>query len=216
LCLNEANKFLVKYSSPVFIFKQLCNDLNTCLTHHDALNTLDLMQILIAIINTDGLEIIGENQFEKKLINDDYDVEFYTKNSLSYYFNKYKCDWHLALNRFSSIIPSTKSRLDQVLFSNSYRTIAKMLSLQKKLNQKTSCTLNLKNNLGDNKGCNNTNQQLMLLSDLKTVDSNSDNINSLLFVDKWLFNMIYNPSSSLLGMVKSFLGNYETDEIQIK
>lgn len=46
--------------------------------------------------------------------------------------------------------------------------------------------------------------------------SNDEKVDQLLLIDKWLFSMIYNPSSCLLSMVKHFLANYETDESRIK
>lgn len=193
--------FLVKYSSPIYLFKQLCNDINRCSTHQEALNSLDLIEVLISIIDEDKFQLEIENDQEeiKKLINDDYDIEFYTKNSLSYYFNRFKCDWHLALNRFTSILPSNKSRMDQLLYSSSFRTISKMLYLQTKLFDNTKINLN----------CSQENQ-------VSLVNQASSNEASDSIIDKWLFNMIYSPASSLLTMIKNLLINYETDETRIK
>jgi hypothetical protein len=67
------------------------------------------------------------------------------------------------------------------------------------------------NNLNQNSN-NQTNKQLMLISP----DAALDEINSILSIDKWLFNMTYNPSSTLVLMIKQFLIDYESDELRIK
>ena len=155
---------------------------------------------------------------DENLLNDDYDYEFYTKNSLKYYFNKYKCDWHLALNRFTSILPSLKSKMDQSLYSSSFQTISKMLYFQSKNFDNTSFNLNkLKDAKQAQNSNNNNNNQVTLLSNLSKTNNfeDLDNLNSMLFIDKWSYNMIYSPNSSLLLMMKQFLAHYETDEIRI-
>jgi hypothetical protein len=62
------------------------------------------------------------------------------------------------------------------------------------------------------------NQLALLTSLMNRIDSKNDleNINSLLLIDKWLFAMIYNPTSTLLSMIKSLLINYEGDETTAK
>jgi hypothetical protein len=196
LFLNDDDKFLIKYSNPFYLMKQFCEEISKCLTHEDALNLLDLTQILIAIIESNkqfNLGIDNNNQNEISI-----DSDF----NLDSFFNRHKSDWHLALNRFASILPSNKSKSDQLLFSNSFQTIAKMLYLQS--NQ-------YDNNLNQNSN-NQTNKQLMLISP----DAALDEINSILSIDKWLFNMTYNPSSTLVLMIKQFLIDYESDELRIK
>ena len=237
LCLDDSEKFLVKYTTPIFLFKHLFNDLNSCSTHHDALNTLDLVQLLITIIDETkfDLDLINNININKIVdisaadsqINDEYDIEFYTKNCLKYYLNRFKCDWHLALNRFTSVSPSVKSKSDQLLFSNSFKTIAKMLQLQFKFNEKNASVDSLVNvNETVSKNCtlnssftNSKSNQLILLSSLMNkIESKNDleDINSLLLIDKWLFSMIYNPSSTLLATIKHLLISYEKDEANAK
>ena len=177
------------------MMKQFCEEISKCSTHEDALNVLDLTQILVSIIEKNSF-----NLYEKSYQNEN-DIQFYTANSLKSFFDRQKSDWHLALNRFASILPSSKSKSDQLLFSNSFQTIAKMLALQ--------------SNYYDNesKSASNSNTtQLMLVS----LDAAFDEINYIKSIDKWLFNMTYNPSSTLVLMIKQFLQDYESDELRIK
>jgi hypothetical protein len=225
------DKFLVKYTTPLFLFKHFFNDLSTCSTHHDALNTLDLIQLLITIIDETkfGLDLVNSIEcMNNELASpDEYDIEFYTKNSLKYYLNRNKCDWHLALNRFTSIQPSAKSKSDQLLFSNSFKTIFKMLNLQLKFNEKglssgesfgTNLNETIRQSMNGSLIANNNNQLALLTSLMNRIDSKNDleNMNSLLLIDKWLFGMIYNPTSTLLAMIKNLLLNYEADEANTK
>lgn len=191
LCLTDDDKFHLKYSNPFYLIKQFCDEITKCATHEDALNLLDLSQILITIID-------GNEQFNLGIdSSEDLDAE----NRLSSFFNRQKSDWHLALNRFASILPSTKSKSDLLLFSNSFQTISKLLYLQ--TNYYDSHLTSLPSS---------GNKQLMLISP----DTALDEINSIESVDKWLFNMTYNPSSSLVLMIKQFLIDYESDELRIK
>lgn len=193
--------FNAKYSNPYLLFKQLCTKISNCSTHQDALNTLDLIKILTLIVDESKYKL-GTVDPADKSISDEYDLEFYSKNNLIYFFSRTKSDWHLSLNRFTSILPSTNSKSDQLLYSNSFETIYKMLYLQaNNYDQKFD---NLKPNNMDQPD----KQQLYLMS-----MANSPNENN---IDKWLFNMIYCPNSSLLEMIKHFLLTYETDEIRIR
>lgn len=124
LLLDDIDKFMVKYSAPICIYQQFCTKMNSCSTHTDALSLFDLIDVLISF--TSKRE---EVDFE---IEDEYEKEFYFKQSLGYFFGRNSADWHLSLNRFASILPSVKSKMDQNLFSSSFRTIGKMLKLQVK------------------------------------------------------------------------------------
>ena len=197
LCLTDDDKFVIKYSSPFYLMKQFCDEISKCATHEDALNLLDLTQILITIIDGNKKFDLGINQADDECT--EAELEFYSSNTLNVFFNRQKSDWPLALNRFASILPSNKSKSDQLLFSNSFQTIAKMLNLQS-------------NYYDSNLIASNTNKQLMLVSP----DVALDEINSIISIDKWLFNMTYNPSSTLVLMIKQFLIDYETDELRIK
>ncbi|CAF0962770.1 unnamed protein product, partial [Brachionus calyciflorus] len=171
LLLDKVDKFMVKYASPFCIFQQFCQSIKNCSTHTDALNLFDLIDVLVCLISECEIELEKES-------NDD----FYVKNNLKYFFDRLNCDWHLSLNRFASILPSAKSKMDQALFSCSFRSIGKMLHLQAKFYDSIS---------------------------IKNFDPN------FLSIDKWLFNMVYTNSSTLLIMIKQFLVNYESDETRI-
>jgi len=159
--------------------RQFCEEISKCLTHEDALNLLDLTQILIAIIE-------GNKQFNLGIddISGDNDDDFSSMNSLDSFFNRHKSDWHLALNRFASILPSNKSKSDQLLFSNSFQTIAKMFYLQSNHYDSNLNHISTKNS--------NNNKQLMLISP----DAALNEINLILSIDKWLFNITYNLFSN--------------------
>jgi hypothetical protein len=240
LCLSENDKFLVKYSAPFYLFKQLFSDLNSCQTHNEALNTLDMIQILINLVDNNESSKFDFDLFdlsaeiENQTLHDENDLKFYAKNSLKFYLNRVKCDWHLNLNRFISVMPSTKSKSDQILFSNSVKTVAKMLHLQNKLGKK----LDLKSNqaefvneeVGEKStlGCRNLDQSLMnsnnnqlailsgLMSRIGTKNPiESDKFNStggILFLEKWLFGLIYNTSSAFVSFIKHLFNSYESDE----
>ncbi len=224
--MNEGDKFLVKYTYPLFLFKHFFNELNTCSTHHDALNTLDLIKLLITTIDETKFDLGLMSCMNEQASADEYDIEFYTKNSLTYYLCREKCDWHLALNRFTSILPSAKSKSDQLLFSNSFRTISKMLNLQLKFNEKcltssesgTNLNETMRQSMNGSLLMNNTNQLALLTGLMSRIDSKNDleSMDSLLLIDKWLFGMIYNPTSTLLAMIKNLLLNYESDETNTK
>ncbi len=210
LCLNECDKCEIKYSNPLFLFKQLSSNINTCTTHQEALCSLDLIQILITVCDETKFKFNLDENDQENLKEED-EIEFYLKNSLNYYFNRYKCDWHLAVNRFTSILPSNKSRLDQLLYSNSFQTISKLLNLQMKLYDSNSY-LNKSSKILD------SNKQIALLNQNESANQSTieiENLNSLMLIDKWLYNMIYNPNSSLLLMIKQFLITYESDETRI-
>jgi hypothetical protein len=138
LFLTGADKFLVRHSNPYFLFKQLCDRLHACSTHQDALNLLDFLQILVTIVDGNRLFNLGvdreHNDLDETLQAHSCDW-FYARRNLSYFFSHETSDWHLALNRFASIMPSVKSKSDQLLFSNSIQTIGKMLQLQTQIYQ---------------------------------------------------------------------------------
>lgn len=126
LILNESDKLLVKFTSPIFLFKHFFAHLKSAKTHDDALNTLDLIQILITVIDQSRYDLgLGSSS---SLYGDEYDQEFYIKHTLSYYFNRFKCDWHLSIDRFTSIMPVSKS--DHKLYSSAFRVLLRMLRLQ--------------------------------------------------------------------------------------
>ena len=58
----------------------------------------------------------------------------------------------------------------------------------------------------------NNNKQLMLISP----DAALNEINLILSIDKWLFNITYNLFSTLVLTIKQFLIDYESDELRIK
>ena len=107
LCLNETDKFLIRFSSPLFVLKQLSDELLKCSTHQDALCLLDLLQIVVTIID-------GHREFDLGI-----DQSTGVLN-----------EWHVALNRFTAVLPSVTSRSDQLLFSRSFHTIFKILKLE--------------------------------------------------------------------------------------
>ncbi len=198
--LTDGDKFLIKYSNPFYLMKQFCEEISKCSTHEDALNLLDLTQILVLNFERNDLFDSGINLIEKSCKNEN-DIQFYSSTSLMSFFDRHKSDWHLALNRFASILPSNKSKSDQLLFANSFQTIAKMLSLQSNYYDNVSKS-----------ALNSNSTQLMLV----TAEATLDEINYIKSIDKWLFNMIYNPSSTLVLMIKQFLLDYESDELRIK
>jgi len=120
---------------------------------------------------------------ETTLEPDDY--EFYAQRSLQAFFHSTTSNWHTALDRFASILPSTKSKCDQELFSTSFQTISKILSYQTKVDKSA------------------------LSTQAVTVHSNASS------VDKWLANMVYESSSTLVNMFRHFLLSYESDELRV-
>lgn len=198
MCLTDDDKFFIKYSNPLFLMKQFCDETSKCSTHEDALNVLDLMQILVAIIENKNPFDLGIDEEQEIKIENEIQL---CSASLNSFFDHHKSDWHLALNRFASILPSKKSKSDQILFANSFQTISKMLSLQSNYYEKES---KINQNLNTS--------QLMLVS----TNAGLEEINCIKSIDKWLFNMIYNPSSTLVLMIKQFLVDYESDELRIK
>lgn len=143
LFLNGTDKFLIRHSNPYFLFRQMCERLLSCTSHQDALNLLDFLQILITIVDGNRLFNLGidsrHNDLDETLSDEQTasvtDNEFYWQRTLSYFFDHERSDWHLALNRFASTMPSMKSKSDQLLFSNSIQTIGKMLQLQSQIYQ---------------------------------------------------------------------------------
>ena len=105
------------------------------------------------------------------------------------FFSRDSCDWHLYLSRFTQKLPALKSKLDQHLYACSYETIAKMLQLQQQT--KYGDFINKETNV-----------------------SQTQPPPSVL-LDKWLYETMCQPSSSLVQMIKIFLTNYEQDEIRI-
>lgn len=208
--MNETNKFMAKYTNPTFILKQLFNFLSNCKTHCEVLNTFDIIQIVLAILNEEGLQLVLSSEIlsassSKNLIVDEYDVEFYKKNELAYYMSHQKCDWHLAINRFVNITPSTRSRLDHVVFASVFRILARLLAIQTKL-------------LNISKSCINTNQELTILNDLlnKSAHIERNDEQNQISIGFWLLNMLYSPSSSLLNMMKSFFSNFENNTPELR
>lgn len=63
LCLTEDDKFLVKYSNPVYLVKQICNDINTCSTHQEALVSLDLIEVVVSMVNVYNNKVITVKRF---------------------------------------------------------------------------------------------------------------------------------------------------------
>lgn len=124
LLMDNVDRFVVKYSAPVCIFRQFCSKINSCCTHTDALGLFDLIDVVVSFTS--------QQEDPDLELDDEYEKDFYFKNSLGYFFGRFSSDWHLSLNRFASILPSAKSKMDQLLFSSSFRTIGKMLRLQAK------------------------------------------------------------------------------------
>jgi hypothetical protein len=54
LILNDEEKLLVRFSSPYFILRQLCDSLLVCTTHQEALNLLHFLQILLTVADYDS------------------------------------------------------------------------------------------------------------------------------------------------------------------
>jgi hypothetical protein len=200
LCMSENDKQLAKYTHPCYLFKQLCSKLTHSSTHAQALVTLDLLQMLVSM---SGL-CISPNV-------NTYVGDLSALNNLFHYFDRLKCDWHISLNRFVGLMPSSKSKSDQSLFSNSFLTIAKMLRLQTACIQRSkqlassliSSSLSTTNFSENN--------ELVLLSDITV----NQDLTTLLSINKWLTNFVYNASSTLLLMIKQFLDDYESDELRI-
>ncbi len=198
LFLKNEDKLLVRYSSPYFILRQLCENLLICTTHQDALNLLHFLQIVLTLVDD------AKNNFSLGIDCDSFrhcssdleatleatDLEFYTDRNLSAFFNSATSNWHTALDRFASILPSTKSKCDQILFSTSFQTISKMLSYQTRIDLSSAYKEDSKNSLN-------------------LVDSNTTS------VDKWLANMVYEASNTLVHMFRHFLLSYESDELRI-
>ena len=201
------DKFITQFTNPYYLFKQFCDKLFKCSTHQDALSLLDFIQILITIVDENKLFDLGIDSSE---LHDDPEC---VKKSLRYFFDRDRGDWHLALNRFASTLPSSKSKSDQLLFSSSFQTIARMLELQSKLYEENT---NFYDSLNYSKqfGRDNANERQLVLA--SAVERRVDEVDSILLIDKWLCSMIYKPSSTLVLMFKQFLLNYETDELRIK
>lgn len=213
LCLTDKNKFLARYTNPTFILIQLFNELHNSKTLYKALNVLDIIQTLLAILNDEVLTLVESNEpnqqtAKKILIDNDYDSEFYRKNSLAYYMSNQKCDWHLTLNRFVNISPSNRSSLDQIVFSTAFRTLTRLLAIQTKLAEvSSSCVKNLESR--------SKHQNSSILNDLVNnknghIEKN-DQLNDTLLIDNWLFNTVYSPSSSFLNIMASLLDSYENN-----
>jgi hypothetical protein len=229
LCLNEHDKCLVKNTNPFYLLKQLLNDVSTCLTHKDALDSLDLTQMLTALLEDEnkfefGLDSVVDTEDQTTSSMGRDDVEFNAEHNLTNFFDRLKCDWHMSLNRFAAILPSFKSKSDQFLYCSSFQTIAKMLHLQSNVYEDTESnrlTMTKSSKAQHEHQIESTSKELALFS-LATnsqiqqarteKDSLLSDIKSFLFVDNWAFNTIYNASSSLIQMIKHLLVNYESDE----
>ena len=130
----------------------------------------------------------------------------------------------MSLNRFAAILPSFKSKSDQFLYCSSFQTIGKMLNLQSSVFEDIeSSKLKMAECIGNSKhSIESTSQELTLLSLANTQieranqNDNLAEINSLLLLDNWAFNTIYNSSSSLIQMIKHLLANYESEETRFK
>ncbi len=205
------------------MLKQFCEELLKCSTHQDALSLLDFLQILIAILDENkrfelGLDASIEIS-TNSLFHNVKDVKFYAERSLKYFFNRKKSDWHLALNRFASILPSNKSKSDQLLFSNSFQTIGKMLDLQSKSYESNESNIPSKKHTEEEDDYDENDQfknKQMVVASTNNFDKELNESCSSQLLDKWLCNMIHNSSSTLVLMFKQFLLNYEIDELRIK
>lgn len=194
LYLTKADKILAQYTHPYFLFSQFCDELKQCNTHEEALNLLDFLQILLSIVEGNNIVELGIDSQEidglDATLSDLHDSEFYNQRTVKFFFNSSISNWHIALNRFASIMPSIKSKSDQLLFSNSFQTIAKMIRSEAFFSEKNEFT-------DDNK------------PETNIVSSSSESF------AVWLSNMVHSPSSSLVQMFKQFLLNYESDELRI-
>lgn len=219
---------MAKYSSPTFILKQLFNDINKYINNNhtsnikidlSTLNIYDIIQTTVAILNDDqGIQLVMSSEkisasASKALIDDDdYDIEFYIKNSLAYYMNHLKCDWHMTLNRSIAISPSVSSRFYHVFHSMTYRTLSGLLTIQAKLAEASTTCMNdlLKNQ--------NTNQQLVILKDLINTNDQiyRDELHETLSIDNWLFSIVYGESSPLLNMMNSLFSSYQNNPTETR
>ena len=176
LCLNEADKCAIKYTNPYVLFEQLSASVNACSTHDEALYSLEMIQVLMTLIDEAATSTSAASTAASECQSAHRPASSGGRpqlNGVVYNRRQFESDLHRTLSRFTSVLPSSKSKSDQLIFSTSFQTMTKVLAASAAADSSDSC------------------------------------------VEQWLRDMIFQPSSSLLLMIKQYLITYESGETRI-